>query len=239
MKDMTSVATTMMSDEEKAEIERQMNAGAPGASTVQDGPSPGASTAHIPSAPAPSAAIPIPIPMGAGAPASAAAADARPTDGLSAATPAPAVVTPTTAQGTSGGGAHVVLHGSAGAGSVSPSASAQAEKEAREAEKRRKAEQREKLREHDRARRKAMEARVAMLTKKMIERIRPYVEAKHPGGKDDAESQAFEDRMRREVEDLKLESFGVEVRALCGGCDTAGADVLCGGSSCTRSAGCI
>ncbi|KJA28024.1 hypothetical protein HYPSUDRAFT_130184 [Hypholoma sublateritium FD-334 SS-4] len=201
MKDMTSVATTMMSDEEKAEIERQMNAGAPGASTVQDGKdgaSPGVSAAHIPSAPAPSASIPIPVPAGASSPP--APADARPTDSLSAATPAPAVVTPTTAQGT-----------------VSPSASAQAEKEAREAEKRRKAEQREKLREHDRARRKAMEVRVAMLTKKMIERIRPFVEAKHPGGKDDAETLAFEDRMRREVEDLKLESFGVELLHTIGG----------------------
>lgn len=238
MKDMTSVATTMMSDEEKAEVERQMNAGAPGASTVQDGASPGASTSHISSTPAPSSAIPIP--RDARDPAPAAAADARPPDGLSAATPAPAVVTQTTAQGTSGG-AHVVLHGSAaaGAGSPSPSASAQAEKEAREAEKRRKAEQREKLREHDRARRKAMEERVAMLTKKMVERIRPYVEAKHPGGKDDAETLVFEQRMRREVEDLKLESFGVEVRALCSLRDAIGSYALCGGSFCTRLVGCI
>jgi hypothetical protein len=87
-----------------------------------------------------------------------------------------------------------------------------ADKEAEKKEAlRRKAEQREKLREHDKARRKAMEARVAMLTQKMIERIRPFVEAKDPGAKDDPESNAFTERMKREVEDLKLESFGVEV----------------------------
>ncbi len=55
-----------------------------------------------------------------------------------------------------------------------------------------------------------------MLTKKMVERIRPYVEAKHP----------FEQRMRREVEDLKLESFGVEVRVPCSVRDAIGAHAL-------------
>jgi len=45
----------------------------------------------------------------------------------------------------------------------------------------------------------------------MIERLRPFVDAKHPGDKDDPETLAFEARMKREVEDLKLESFGVEL----------------------------
>jgi len=56
-----------------------------------------------------------------------------------------------------------------------------------------------------------MEARVAMLSAKMIERLRPFVEAKHPGEKDDPETAAYEEKMKREAEDLKLESFGVEV----------------------------
>jgi len=56
-----------------------------------------------------------------------------------------------------------------------------------------------------------MEKRVAALTIKMIERLRPFVEAKDPGGADDSESMAFEEKMKREVEDLKLESFGVEL----------------------------
>jgi len=72
-------------------------------------------------------------------------------------------------------------------------------------------EQKEKLREQERERHKVMEARVAMLTTKMIERLRPFVEAKHPGDKDDPETQAFEHKMKREAEDLKLESFGVEL----------------------------
>ncbi|KAF8202308.1 X-domain of DnaJ-containing-domain-containing protein [Pholiota molesta] len=213
MKDMTSVATTMMTEEEKAEIEKQMNAGGPSTSTVQDGAfgstsAAGPSTAHAPPAPA-------------------AHAEPRPTNGVSAATPAPAVVTPTTVPGTSSaasGGSHLVPHvgGATAAGtSTSMASNAASEREAREAERReaakRKAEQREKLREHEKARREAMEARVSMLTQKMIERIRPFVEAKDPGGKDDPETLAFEAKMRREVEDLKLESFGVELLHTIGG----------------------
>jgi len=41
--------------------------------------------------------------------------------------------------------------------------------------------------------------------------LRPFVEAKHPGDKDDSETIAFEHRVKREAEDLKLESFGVEL----------------------------
>jgi hypothetical protein len=72
-------------------------------------------------------------------------------------------------------------------------------------------EQRKKLEELDKERRKAMEVRIAMLTTKLAERLRPYVEAKHPGDKDDPETLAFEAKIRREADDLKLESFGVEV----------------------------
>lgn len=56
-----------------------------------------------------------------------------------------------------------------------------------------------------------MEDRINDLTKKLIERIRPFVEAKHPGEKGDPETQAFEAKMKREADDLKLESFGVEL----------------------------
>ena len=73
-------------------------------------------------------------------------------------------------------------------------------------------EQRKKLEELEKERRKAMEERVATLTTKLAERLRPYVEAQRPGDKSDPETLAFETKMRREAEDLKLESFGVEVR---------------------------
>lgn len=56
-----------------------------------------------------------------------------------------------------------------------------------------------------------MEERVADLTRKLIDRIRPFVEAQRPGDKDDAETRAFEAKMKREADDLKLESFGVEL----------------------------
>ncbi|KAG8757963.1 hypothetical protein FRC14_001088 [Serendipita sp. 396] len=58
---------------------------------------------------------------------------------------------------------------------------------------------------------KAMEKRIDDLTTKLKERLRPFVEAENPGGKDDPETRAWEEKMRREAEDLKLESFGVEL----------------------------
>jgi hypothetical protein len=75
-------------------------------------------------------------------------------------------------------------------------------------------EQRKKLEEIQIERRKAMDERVATLTTQLVERLRPYVEAKRPGEKDDPETIAFEAKMRREADDLKLESFGVEVRGV-------------------------
>lgn len=50
-----------------------------------------------------------------------------------------------------------------------------------------------------------------MLTEKLAERLRPFVEAKSPGGAGDEETAAWEGRMRREADDLKFESFGVEL----------------------------
>ncbi|KAH9992986.1 X-domain of DnaJ-containing-domain-containing protein [Russula compacta] len=72
-------------------------------------------------------------------------------------------------------------------------------------------EQRAKLEEHERERKHALEARVRMLTEKLVERLRPFVDAKSPGGPGDAETVAWEARMRRDADDLKLESFGVEL----------------------------
>lgn len=55
------------------------------------------------------------------------------------------------------------------------------------------------------------------LTQKLLQRIRPYVDAKHPGDANDPETKAFEQRIRTEAEDLKLESFGVEMLQTIGG----------------------
>ncbi|PPQ69778.1 hypothetical protein CVT25_009762 [Psilocybe cyanescens] len=205
MKDMTSVATTMMTDEEKAEIEKQMNSGNPNI--------PGPSTPTVSSAPnpAPSAPAPhFPSTLSAASAAPPVVSDVHVDGSVPVAKPAPAPAAGATASSPTNG-SQIVAHGISPQPTPSVTSTA-AEKEAEKREAaRRKAEQREKLREHEKARRKAMEARVAMLTKKMIERIRPFVEAKDPGDKDDPESAAFAERMRREAEDLKLESFGVEL----------------------------
>lgn len=53
-----------------------------------------------------------------------------------------------------------------------------------------------------------------MLTIKLKERITPFVNAKNPGDENDRETIAFREKMHKEAEDLKIESFGVEVRFL-------------------------
>lgn len=53
-----------------------------------------------------------------------------------------------------------------------------------------------------------------MLTIKLKERITPFVNAKNPGDENDRETIAFREKMHKEAEDLKIESFGVEVRCL-------------------------
>ncbi|CAE6447120.1 unnamed protein product [Rhizoctonia solani] len=72
-------------------------------------------------------------------------------------------------------------------------------------------EQRKKLDELDQQRKKVMEDRIKTLTDKLKERIRPYVSAKNPGDTNDPEVKAWLGRIRTEAEDLKLESFGVEL----------------------------
>ena len=153
MKEMTSVATTMMTEEEKAEVEKQMNSGNPNGTTPGITP-----TAH--------------------------------TEPES-----------TTMYGASGSGEKPPVEGG--------------EPDHHRTDKKRPKltpEQRKKLEEMEAQRKKAMEERVGTLKKQLIERLRPFVDAGRPGERDDPETLAFEDRMRREAEDMKLESFGVEVR---------------------------
>ncbi|EPQ28648.1 uncharacterized protein PFL1_03951 [Pseudozyma flocculosa PF-1] len=73
------------------------------------------------------------------------------------------------------------------------------------------AEQREKLEALEKEKEENERKRVEELSQKLKDRIRPFVEAKNPGDKDDSETQIFERKMREEAEDLKLESFGVEL----------------------------
>jgi len=155
MKEMTSVATTMMTEEEKAEVEKQMNAG------NSNGTTPGlTTTAHSETEPNHAPAADGPSGFGEKSSAEGGDAEHHKTDKKRA------KLTP---------------------------------------------EQRKKLEEMEAQRKKAMEERVETLTKQLIERLRPFVDAQHPGERTDPETQAFEDKMRREAEDMKLESFGVEV----------------------------
>ncbi len=56
--------------------------------------------------------------------------------------------------------------------------------------------------------------RIETLTNKLKDRLRPFVELKNPDDTDDPERRSFEEKMRKEVDDLKYESFGVEVSEL-------------------------
>jgi hypothetical protein len=84
------------------------------------------------------------------------------------------------------------------------------EKELRKKEKRKGGltkEQQEKLEAYERERKKAREERVETLAKKLIDRISIWTETdKRPDV-----TKAFEEKMRLEVENLKMESFGIEI----------------------------
>lgn len=108
------------------------------------------------------------------------------------------------------------LSSTSGSPTPAPASSATQAQSASEAAKKGKkptltAEQQKKLLEMEAAKEKARVERVEVLQKKLIDRIRPFVEAKKPGDKDDEETKRFVEAMRREADDLKLESFGVEV----------------------------
>lgn len=181
MKEMTSVATTMMTEEEKSELERELNGGttSPASPSISGAPA-------TPLHPQPDSA-----PVDAGSPSHTgsslvSSSDVAKVDKDPLASKSPA------------------------------SSSTNLQTKDASGKKRQKItqDQKKKLQEIEDERRKKMEERVATLTTKLVERLRPFVESQHPGEKGDPETDAFEARMQREAEDLKLESFGVEVSAL-------------------------
>lgn len=188
MKEMTSVATTMMTEEEKAEMETTINGGSSPASAGASTPS----VAHPTSSPRPTSPL-------------------KPTSpDISNSTPGNPSPSEESSSATSTSmmaslGLDEKQEAFSSSKPISPK-----EKEAKKKSKMT-SEQRAKLQELDKERRKAMEERIVELTRKLTEVLRPFVEAKHPGDKDDTETIAFEERIKREAEDLKLESFGVEV----------------------------
>ncbi|SCV70271.1 BQ2448_1665 [Microbotryum intermedium] len=89
---------------------------------------------------------------------------------------------------------------------------------AEEKEKKRKleAEKREKMEQFERERAEEKKQRIKVLSSKLKDRIRPFVEAKNPGANDDPETQRYLARIKEETMDLALESFGVELCHLIG-----------------------
>jgi len=197
MKEMTSVASAMMTAEEKEELEREINKQTPTVTSAGEQPSTSAVTADSSTTPrastdgtakATSASESGPAPEPNGSPTTATPAS-RP---VSAAIHTP----PGDALGPSTSGTSTprpATEGRKGKSKLTP-------------------EQKQKIDEIAVERDEAMIKRVTELTDKLKERLRPFVEAQDPGGRDDPETLAFEARMKREADDLKLESFGVEVR---------------------------
>ena len=211
MKEMTSVASTMMSDEEKAEIEREMADGGAPASPPPVSPAPTPAATPAPASPLPRPADgPVPV---TGATLVPSPARSPSPSSTSIASPGPGPATPGPEQD------------SLASASKSPASSSSTnlkdkDKELhkggeREAHGKKRAklspEQKKKLQELEEERKRNMEERVETLTKKLVDRLRPFVEAQHPGAKDDPETAAFERKMRSEADDMKLESFGVEL----------------------------
>ncbi|KZT67320.1 DnaJ-domain-containing protein [Daedalea quercina L-15889] len=201
MKEMTSVASAMMTEEEKAEIERELNEGVT---------PPAAATPSVPGA---SAAAEPEISLVQPQPQAAPTVQNAPTLSMPAAegtaSPSPA---PSTSPAPPVGASSSTSLTSPPPGNLRTPSEKEKDKDTH-AKRRQKMspEQKKKLQELDDERRKNMEERVRVLTEKLKDRLRPFVDAKKPGDKDDAETQAFEARMRREADDLKLESFGVEL----------------------------
>lgn len=195
MKEMTSVATTVMSEEERAELDSEIRSNA--------GVSPSVSGVMTPPESQPTPASPTPN----GASLHPDAATTSQSDAQLPSHPA--------AHSSSSSHSRLSTHGEPdkppSPGDVS-NEKGKADVRAKRGRGKLTPEQKQKLADLDQERRKAMEERINSLTQKLIDRIRPFVEAAHPGEKDDPETIVFQQRMQREADDLKLESFGVEVR---------------------------
>lgn len=197
MKEMTSVASAMMTDEEKEELEQEINKQMPTVTPAGEQPSTPAVTTTSSTTPRES------------------------TDGTVHATPAPESGpapepnnAPTTSMPVSrpSSEAYPTSPGEGPTPSRSGASTPKPATEGRKGKSKLTPEQKQKIDEIAAERDEAMVKRVAELTDKLRERLRPFVEAHDPGGKNDPETLTFEARMKREAEDLKLESFGVEVR---------------------------
>ncbi|CAE6446339.1 unnamed protein product [Rhizoctonia solani] len=98
-----------------------------------------------------------------------------------------------------------------GSGTATPTGAGGAGAKDKKGKSKLSSEQKKKLEELDLQRKKVMEERIKTLTDKLKERVRPFISAKNPGDVNDPEVKVWLGRIRTEAEDLKLESFGVEL----------------------------
>ena len=193
-----------MTDEERAEMEGEASAMA-GAATTGAGAASASQTSPLDS----KTAQTVPDFAGTGLPAEQAQA-------------ASASATPSTRASEDHNG-HMTVHTGgtpSGSGTATPTSTAapvaekaeeKKDKEAAKGKAKLTPEQKAKLQALEEEKERAREARIDTLAKNLIMRIRPFVEAKNPGDANDSETVAFEKRQKVEAEDLKLESFGVEL----------------------------
>jgi hypothetical protein len=199
--DFTSTMDVMMTDEERAEMEAEASGAAAGAS----GSDPATHTSPLDS----KTAQTVPDFTGTGLPAE------------HAQTASASATPPRRASHDHNG--HMTLHSGetpSGSGTGTPTGSGthvagkadeKKDKDVSKGKAKLTPEQKAKLQALEEEKEKAREARIDTLAKNLLMRIRPFVEAKHPGDANDPETVAFEKRQKIEAEDLKLESFGVEL----------------------------
>ncbi|KAG8732426.1 hypothetical protein FRC12_019274, partial [Ceratobasidium sp. 428] len=183
LKEMTSAAEVMMTDEERAAVATET----------------GRPTSPKPQSSTPATTTPPPT-DGATTP-------SQPNVGNNVG-PMPPNITPDSAPKPSRTDSDMVKHDTSGAATPTGTTGKDG---GRKGKNKLSPEQRKKLDELDAQRRKVMEERIKTLTEKLKERIRPYITASKPGDKEDPEVKAWLAKIRTEAEDLKLESFGVEL----------------------------
>jgi len=198
-----------MSEEEKAAMQAEIAKGnaPPGAEAAAAAPTAQSVTGDS------TTATPTPAPAAAGLSGSfqpAASTGDRKTDHLaSSTTSASGTSTPSTST-TAALGSELHKH-SGQPGSIDPSSGKPSKQSAKLTPEQRK--QMDALAEE---RRKNEMERIQMLTNKLKDRVRPFVQSKNPGDPNDPECKRWEEKMREEIEDLKGESFGLELCRLIG-----------------------
>ncbi|GAA94860.1 uncharacterized protein L969DRAFT_90757 [Mixia osmundae IAM 14324] len=193
VKDMTKAGDILMTDEEKEQMNAELKK------------SNGAAPASVGATPVSSGATPASPTAGASTTASPANA-AAPT-----ATAGTTLTSPDSSMTTA------VTDGTASPAKDSPKLTPEQKREAAVAKAEKEKDQRKKMAAFHEQRQKEQTERIQTLTSKLKDRVRPYVDASsHPSETTDPETEAWLKRIRQEADDMKMESFGIELCQLIG-----------------------